>query len=276
MSGQKHKKSNDAKADDKAYEAINFTDLVRHVLLDMFEFGAHSFTEVSGPYFWNSFGIDFETPMPKQGVLDHAKSVGADKIYLAHTHPLSTGDSLRFLNADIDPRVEIAYGVRALPLGNKPSIQDVLFLHELKNDPLFTNIELIGVVFSASGIWECSIQNVSAFDSDEFEKTYNSTYPMNQDGDFMEEWSARGIFPSYYMEVQKPNMHDGSYRRRAALSEVSLKTEQNHEKEIAKAINCFHDNGVTLIFHPYVEFGIQPQELMRSTLDRWNVAFANE
>jgi hypothetical protein len=260
--------------DNKAYDEISFTELVLHTLLDMFEFGVHSFKSVSGPYFWNSIGIDFEAPVPQEEVLAHAKSVRASKIYVAHTHPLSNDNSLIFLNAKTDPREKIAFGEMPLPLGNIPSSGDITFFSELKKAHLFAGIELLGVVFSASGVWEFNIPNASAFDSDRFEGTYDSLYPVGDSGDYMQEWSARSKFPSYFMELQKPKLHKGVYKPTITKSKTPPYTASAYDKRVSKAVKFFKDNGVTLNFHPYIEFGIQPLELMRSTFFRWSDVFA--
>jgi hypothetical protein len=254
---------------DKAFPEISFTDLVRHTLLDQFEFGAHSFEDLRGPYFWNSIGIDFEAPMPKEQVLEHAKSVNADTIYLAHTHPLSTGNSLKFLDEKIDPREKIAFGTAPLPLGNKPSAGDVSFLAGLKKESAFADIKLKGVVFSASGLWEFDILDTSNFNAEMFTEAYDTLYPLGDSTGFMEEWNARDNFPNYYMEIQKPKMHVGSYKLQVKQAKTRSNIPQSNNDEALKVVNFFNDNGVGLTFHPYYKFNVQPQELMRSTLSRW-------
>jgi hypothetical protein len=258
---------------DKAFPAISIVDLVRHTLLDQFEFGAHSFESPGGPYFWNSIGIDFEAPLPKEQVLEHAKSVNADTIYLAHTHPLTTGDCLKFLDEKIDPREKIAFGGAPLPLGNKPSAGDVTFLGKLKKEPIFADFKLKGVVFSASGIWEFDIQDVSNFNSNKFTEAYGTAYPIGDNEGFMEEWHARGKFPSYYMEIQKPEMHEGSYRLQCKRSKAYSDVTSSYDTEVSRAVKVFNENGVELTFRPYAKFDVRPQELMRSTMTRWADVF---
>lgn len=259
--------------DDKAYDEISFTDLVLHTLLDMFEFGVHSFKSVSGPYFWNSIGIDFEAPMPKEEILAHAKSVNASKIDVAHTHPLSNDNSLTFLDAKTDPREKIAFGEIPLPLGNMPSSGDITFFSELKRAHLFTGIGLVGVVFSASGVWEFDIPNPSVFNSDRFTGAYNTKFQVDVTSDYMKEWSARSEFPSYFMELQKPKLHQGTYSPTIIKSKTPASIASTYDKQVSKVVTFFKDNDVTLTFHPYIEFGIRPLELMRNTISRWTDVF---
>jgi hypothetical protein len=258
--------------DDKSFDDIGFEDLALHTMLDMFEFSAHSFKGLGGPYFWNGLGIDFGAPMPKEEVLEHALSVNADTIYLAHTHPLSNDDSLKFSNAKIDPRELIAFGYRPLPLGNRPSSGDISFLSQVKIGFASENIKVIGVVFSSGGVWEYDIQDVSKFDYDNFTKAYDEFYPVDGDG-FIEEWAARSDYPSYYMELQKPKMHSTTYQTQ--LSEVKappIRVLLDNEI-LSKTEKMFGEHGISLNFHPYAEFGIDPQTLMRNTIVRWANTF---
>lgn len=263
-------RNNDA-VEDKAFEKISLEDLVLHTLLDMFEFSAHSFYGFDGPYFWNGLGIDFETPMPKEEVLEHAKYAQATTIYVAHTHPLANDDSLTFSDAKVDPREQIAFSHRPLPLGNKPSAGDVAFLYQVKREYAAKNVNAKGVVFSASGVWEYDIPDMSSFNADKFTKAYTKFYPVVTDG-FFDEWHARSDFPSYYMEVQKPKMHATEYRTK--LTEIkNMPDAASHKDELAKTITFFGKHGVTLNFHPYAELNIQPQTLMRRVLADWTHTF---
>lgn len=257
---------------EKTFDPISLTDLVLHTLLDTFEFGAHSFDSVGGPYFWNSIGIDFESPLPKEEILAHAKEQKAKRIYLAHTHPLSNDDTLRFLNVKIDPREKVAYGFKPLPVGNKPSSGDVSFFSQIQKEFAKANVEIVGVVFSASGIWEFSVLNKASFDAEKFVNTYDNFYPLGG-GDFMKEWHARGEFPNYYMELQKPKMHTSSYKTQISKAKNPPVIQDSAEKDIATAIEFFNVNGANLAFHPYLKFDIDPQILMRRTLNRWTNQF---
>jgi len=260
--------------EEKSFDQISFTDLALHALLDMFEFAAHSFDGIGGPYFWNGIGIDFSSPMPKEEVLAHAKEQKTKKIYLAHTHPLSNDNSFKFLNVKIDPREKVAFGYKPLPVGNKPSSGDVSFFSQIQKDFAQSGIEIVGVVFSASGIWEFSIPNNTDFDADKFVEAYNDFYPIGG-GDFMKEWHARCEFPNYYMELQKPKMHTKSYKSQISRIKGSPTIQESAEQEIMQAIEFFKANGVNLTFHSYLKFGIDPQSLMRRTLNRWTNQFVS-
>lgn len=262
-------------SDQTSFDGISFTDLTLHALLDMFDFAAHSFESIGGPYFWNGIGIDFSSPMPKEEVLAHAKERKAKKIYLAHTHPLSNDDAFRFLNVKVDPREKVAFGYKPLPIGNKPSSGDVQFFSQVQKEFANESIEIIGVVFSASGIWEFGIKNNASFDADKFVKIYDEFYPVDTSSDFMKEWHARGEFPNYYMELQKPKMHTKSYKTQISKVKNPPAKQDDTEQEIAKAIEFFNANGIDLTFHSYLKFGIDPQSLMRRTLNRWTKQFTS-
>ncbi|NLE07271.1 MAG: hypothetical protein GX627_01505 [Parcubacteria group bacterium] len=196
---------------DKEFELISFVDLVKHTLLDMFEFSAHSLESVQGPYYWNGLGFDFMTPVPIKEILKHAKQEGVKKVFLAHTHPLSNDDVCKFLNTKVDPREEMALGYRALPLGNKPSSDDVLFLSKFQKDFEDAGIEVFGVVFSATGLWEFGIADTLNFNLDKFVEAYDITFPI-KNSEFFKELSAKDAFPNYFMELQKPKMRGNSYQ----------------------------------------------------------------
>lgn len=259
-----------------AYDEINFEDIVMHTLLDMFEFGIHSFDGINGPYFWNSIGIDFQSPMPMEEILEHARSVGADTIYVGHTHPLSNDSSLSFIGAKIDPRELVAFDKIPMPLGNKPSSGDVSFFSKLKKSRQFEGVNLVGVVFSASGVWKFDIPNPAKFNSDKFVKAYDEFYPIDVGADFTEEWFARSKFPNYLMELQRPKIHHETYIPQVVHPSTIRPKVQNHKDEVLKATELFYKNGVVLDFHPYGEFGINGQELMRNTLANWLDVFVRQ
>lgn len=255
------------------FDDISFTDLILHTLLDMFEFSAHSFEGFNGPYFWNGIGIDFESPLPIEEVLAHTKERKAKKIYVAHTHPLSNDASFKFLHVKVDPREEVAYGCKPLPIGNPPSSGDISFFNQLRKKFKEANIQVVGVVFSASGLWEFTIADTTIFNTDEFAEAYGKFYPLDTSSDFLKEWSARGDFPSYYMELQKPKMHTKAYKTQITKTTSTPTPKVNVSQEIARAIGFFNAHGVNLAFYPYLKFGIDPQALMRRTLNQWTDKF---
>ncbi|HVV66873.1 MAG TPA: hypothetical protein VHB72_02245 [Candidatus Saccharimonadales bacterium] len=255
------------------FEDISLTDLILHTLLDMYEFSAHSFVSAEGPYFWNGIGIDFEAPFPEKRVLQHAKEAAASTIYLAHTHPLSNDESFNFLDAPVDPREQIAFGHRQLPIGNKPSAGDVLYLAHLQKRFAEIGIQAIGVVFSASGIWKFNIPELADFDAKKFKKAYDGFYPLKNEGNFLEEWSAKDNFPSYYMELQKPQAHHNSYTLQIMSPKDAPDSVSAFRQEIAGAVRFFDDNGVKLAFLPYTKMDIHPRILMSKTMNRWANTF---
>lgn len=107
------------------------------------------------------------------------------KVYLAHTHPLSNDDVCKFLNIKVDPREEMAFGYKALPLGNKPSSGDISFLSQFQKDFEDAGIEVSGVVFSATGLWEFSIVDILNFNSDKFVGAYDVVFPIEDSEDFL-------------------------------------------------------------------------------------------
>jgi hypothetical protein len=253
---------------DVSFEPISFNDLILHTLHDMFEFGAHSFTSLSGPYFLNAIGIDFSSPMPKDKVLKHAKSANAGTVIVAHTHPLSNDENLSFVHAKIDPRERIAYGQKPLPLGNPPSLGDVTIFNKLKKEFVASNVQVIGAVFSASGIWEFDIPDSSTFSLANFTKAHEKTYPLSE-RELGPEWVARGNFPDYYMELEKPVMRQNNYRPQLTDSKNPTSAILRYDDEIKRITEFFSENGVKLKFHHYFEYGIDPVYLMRHTLSNW-------
>lgn len=257
---------------DLEFESISFIDLVKHTLLDMFEFSAHSFESIHGPYYWNGLGIDFMTSMPTEKVLKHAKQEGAKKVYLAHTHPLSNDDICEFLNIKVDPREEMAFGYKALPLGNKPSSGDITFLSQFQKDFEDAGIEVSGVVFSATGLWEFNIADILNFSSDKFVRAYDVAFPIKDNEGFFDELSARSAFPSYFMEIQKPKMRDNLYQ-----TQIDGKKDiapDDYSAEIESTVKFFGENCIRLKFYSYSDFNINPQLIMAETIDQWTNQFA--
>ncbi|MCA9360124.1 hypothetical protein KC850_03745 [Candidatus Kaiserbacteria bacterium] len=256
---------------DLEFELISFVDLVKHTLLDMFEFSAHSFESIQGPYYWNGLGMDFMTSMPTEKVLKHAEQEGAKKVYLAHTHPLSNDDVCKFLNIKVDPREEMAFGYKALPLGNKPSSGDISFLSQFQKDFEDAGIEVSGVVFSATGLWEFSIVDILNFNSDKFVGAYDVVFPIEDSEDFFDELSARSAFPSYFMELQKPKIRDNSYQTQ--LDGKRDISPVDYNENIESIVKFFGDNGIRLKFYLYSDFNINPQQVMADTIDQWSGQF---
>ncbi|HWT56142.1 MAG TPA: hypothetical protein VN031_03885 [Candidatus Microsaccharimonas sp.] len=261
-----------------SFRSIGREELILHALLDMYEFSAHAFGSIDGPYFWDGLGLDFMTSTPVDRVLEHAKNVGADTLYMAHTHPLSNDDSIRFLGATIDPREEIAYGYKPLPVGNGPSSGDAKLLAKLKTQFLKSHIDVVGVVFAASGVWEFDILDLQKFNADSFEAAHNAFHLSSDEDTFnAKELRASADFPNYFMELEKPKLHElntSTYTLQLKERTASPTTTMADSDNIARTIKLFADHNVSLTFHSYADRKIDPLELMRHSLSDWSKLFA--
>ncbi len=254
-----------------AFPQISLENLVLHTLLDQYEFSAHSFESAAGPYFWNGIGIDFQSPFPKSEVMQHAKKVSATHLYLAHTHPLSNDDSLNFMGTKVDPREKIAFGKLPLPLGNGPSEGDIRSLSKFQRYFGKHDITITGVVFAASGIWEFSIDDESLFEIDGLSSALDSLRTTEKPNDFFREWAAKGNFPNYAMELEKPGVHTPGYKLHFKNATPPLSSDIS--PHVNQAIKVFRTHGVKLKFKPHQNIRLDPTTLMTDTLLTWNRTF---
>lgn len=257
----------------KLFRNIQFESLILHTLLDMYEFSVHSFKGLKGPYYLNSVGISFSSSTPIPDVMKHAKAENAKTIYLAHTHPLANDDSLKYLGVKVDPREEIAFEYRELPIGNRPTDGDITYYSQLQKEFANEDIEIIGVVFAASGIWEFSIINNFDFNAKKFEKAYKKKFPIPDSSNFMEEWSAMNDFPSYYVEVKVPTVHKVEYKPSITNLNAEIKRKSNISA-INSDIEFFRKQGIQLSFYQYESFGIDVRLIMREAIRDWAKKFA--
>lgn len=263
-------------------DPISFKDLVLHTLFDQFEFGAHSFVDITGPYYINSIGAMMGVDFPAESVLKDTKDNGAKTIYLAHTHPLSDDQSLNFIGAEIDPREEIAFGFRELPVGNSPSISDVAYLKKVKAVYKKANVTVVGLVFSTTGIWK--YDPLPSYNKKPFETAYYDLYPARKpleggdqtidEIDVFDNWATAANFPNYYMELLKPKARVNTYRTQISKpANTKLADPHDIDRRIAEDISLFNSHGVALEYYAYEEFDIEPVMLMRNTLKQWSDKF---
>lgn len=165
----------------------------------------------------------------------------------------------------------MAFGYKALPLGNKPSSGDISFLSQFQKDFEDAGIEVSGVVFSATGLWEFSIVDILNFNSDKFVGAYDVVFPIEDSEDFFDELSARSAFPSYFMELQKPKIRDNSYQTQ--LDGKRDISPVDYNENIESIVKFFGDNGIRLKFYLYSDFNINPQQVMADTIDQWSGQF---
>ncbi|HSW79331.1 MAG TPA: hypothetical protein VLG47_00990 [Candidatus Saccharimonadales bacterium] len=253
------------------FPEITNTDLALHSLLDQFELSAHAFDSITGTYYWDGTGIDFMVDTPVKRVQGHAIKFKAKKIYLAHTHPLSVDESITFYNSRVDPREKIAYGLLALPIGNGPSKGDIEYFENVKKEFRQKNIEAIGVIYAASGIWEFDLK--PNFRLNDFLKEYEIAFPTSDNENFTREWTSKHTFPSYFLELLNPKIHDTTYKTHHLKLSTPYPGAMQRNKATKKALAFYNSNGLDVKFHQYSEFAINPYELMREKITSWGNLF---
>lgn len=252
-------------------DKISYLDLIKHALLDSFEFSVHAENEALGVYTLNGIGVDFFVGFDEESVFTTLKSSGCKKAFFAHTHPLINDNSLRFQKGKADPRKLIAFGQKILPLGNCPSQGDLKYFSELKQTAKKYGVEIAGVVFSARGIWIFSAKGDVDF------KEEGTEYKKGH-GDFFENLEIRGKYPSYLMEVQQPKIRTqleyASGIPKNIFRELLVKMAEPFYQlflkiKVQKIIKSFSKQGVCLEYVDHKSKNIDPVFLLKSGIERW-------
>lgn len=261
---------------------ISCLDLIKHTLLDSFEFSAHSAEGLWSEYYLNGIGIDsFVGKINFEAVFSDLKNIGADKVIFAHTHPLANDKSLFFKIDEEDPRIKIAYGKKTLPLGNYPTSGDINLLKSLKLEGKASGIEVSGVVFAASGIW---IFNVNDNISQPLNNPKNESVLDKVDpSEFLsKDLLIKNKFPDYFMEVEKPAMFktrqqqgglDTNLKSTIINSEQSTQESVLDNEVIDSVKQTFANQGITLEFIPYVSKEFDPVLILRTGIQDWEKKF---
>lgn len=261
---------------------ISCLDLIKHTLLDSFEFSAHSVEGLWGEYYLNGVGIDFFVKFNSEAAFSDLKDIGANKVVFVHTHPLGNDNSLFYRIEEEDPRREIAYEYKQLPLGNYPTFGDITLLKSLKEKGKALGIEVSGAVFAASGIWTFDI-------NDNFNQFLNTLKGENvldkiNPPEFLrKDLLVKDKFPDYFMEVEAPTIFtkrqqlggiNGNLKSISInpLQTTTQKSASNNE-EINSMKQQFATRGVFLDFIPYISNGFDPLLILREGIEEWEKKF---
>ncbi|MST04325.1 MAG: hypothetical protein EXS49_02035 [Candidatus Pacebacteria bacterium] len=257
-------------------DKLSFIDLIKHTLLDSYEFSAHSENELEGIYTLNMVGIDFMVGFDDEKAFRDLNEKKCKKVIFAHTHPLGNDEYLKFIQDRPDPRKLIAYGMKLLPLGNFPTKGDIEYFQKLKQKAESFNIKIMGVVFSARGIWIFDIKEKLFLKE---EKNIKTKDPNSEGfGDFVDYLNLKLKYPSYFMEIQQPKIKTKiTYNFRIKVNSliiIWMIIKEFFYKTFLKIkinniIKKFYNQGVILNFINYKSKKIDPVSLMRKTIEEW-------
>ncbi|MEI6490742.1 MAG: hypothetical protein WCO16_03190 [bacterium] len=260
---------------------LSSKELLKHALLDSYEFSAHSKRDVWDSYELNGIGINLFVGFDQEAVLNDLKDSNCSKAILAHTHPLLNDDSIIFRRDQLDPRIQIAYGELPLPLGNPPTDGDISLLDSFKKKVAEAGINISGAVFVSSGIWTFDIDPNKKINIEKL-KGRKKPNRSGETGDFFKYEIIKGEFPDYFMEVEKPAMHTQKYRNVAQLtlasrvdrisSEIKI-IQKDYAEEIENHKKYYRECGVILDFLPYRENNLDALLIMRKCIEEWKNKF---
>lgn len=263
------------------YKAISCLDLIKHTLLDSFEFGAHSIRGLLGQYYLHGVGPGIFVHISSEAIFAHVQEVGAKEVIFVHTHPLINDDALYFELEKEDPRKAIAEGKLALPTGNFPNWGDIGVLKSLQEKGQKLGIKVSAAVFAASGIWTFVIkdlENISVQPQADPLLDQNKTTNFNG-----KELLLRDTFPSYFMEVEAPKLYQSRQEKNpeivARLKNANyfitppLKETSASSQKPEDIKNIFASQGVILDFIPYNSQGFDPVKIMKSGIEEWTKKF---